>query len=842
MWRTTLRSLTTRWRRLLVTSVAVVLGIAFLSGTLVLVRTMTTGFSDLVADAYAGTDAVVRSSVVVGLEEVTERGRIDQSLADTVAEVEGVAAVAPRIESSGRIVGADGDQIGGSGLTITANWVDDDRLNPYELAEGRAPSAPGEVVIDRASATEGNLAVGDVTIVRTPDPIEVDVVGLATFGGADSQGSATYAAFTTDYADQVLLPEPGQASSIVVAAEPGIAPDELVRRLDAALPDGVEVITGDALAEEVAELTQGEDNETFQQALLFFTFVALVVAAFNIHNTFSILIAQRTRESALLRALGASRGQVVRSVAAEAVAIGLLGSAAGVVAGFGLAAGLLAVMDRLGLAVPPAGAGLDTLIVGASVAVGVLTTLAASVGPAVSASRIPPLAALRDVAVDRSATSRRRAIVGIILTGAGAGGAVLGATSRTPVITALGGLATLAGVVMLGPVAAPPAAAVLGAPLGRRDVTGVLARRNAARNPRRTAGTATSLMIGVAVVTLFTVLAASLTKSIGDAVDEHFAGELVIIGEGQGGLSPDLYPAVAELPEVAAASPIGGARVRVDGTDSLVSTFDPATIEAVVDLGVEQGSLGDLDSDQVAVSDTYADEHGLAVGDTLTIDYPDATSTQPTIGAIFTNDGLVTSGGVVIPREAYFPHSSRPADSNLLINLADGVTPADGEAAVQAVADHFDAPDVQTNQEYTDAIAGEINVLLTVIYALLVVAIVIGLMGITTTLSLSIHERTREIGLLRAVGQTRRQTHAMIRGEAIIVALFGTIGGLALGLFLARTLTSSLAGEFTINTFAIPILPLAITVALAAAAGVLAATHPARRAARLDVLSAITTD
>jgi putative ABC transport system permease protein len=390
MWRTTLKSIAAHKRRLLATCSAVLLGVAFLSGTLVLIHTVTSGFSGIIVDANAGTDALVRSSLQVGSGDFPERGLIDRSLAGTVAAVDGVAAVAARIESNGRIVGADGDPIGGGGPTTAGNWVDDERLNPYHLAVGRSPAAPGEVVIDKAAAEEGDLAVGDTTVVRTPDPVRATIVGLATFGGADSQGPATYAAFTTGFADRTLMPRPGKASSIAVAAVPGVSQAELVHRLDAALPDGVEALTGAELTREMETRIQGDDYETFQQAALLFTIVALVVATFSIYNTFSILVAQRTRESALLRALGASRGPVLGSVTAEALAVGLLASLGGIAAGMGLAWGLLVLMDTLGLAVPASSPVLDATTVVAALAVGVVVTLLASLVPAVRASRVAP--------------------------------------------------------------------------------------------------------------------------------------------------------------------------------------------------------------------------------------------------------------------------------------------------------------------------------------------------------------------------------------------------------------------------------------------------------------------
>jgi putative ABC transport system permease protein len=842
MWRTTLAHLAAHKRRLLASAAAVVLGVAFLSGTLVLVHTVSVGFSDAIAAAYAGTDALVRSASEVGGEELSERASLDRSLEDALAGVDGVAAVAPRIESDGRIVGADGDPIGADGRTIAGNWIENARLNPYDLAAGRAPAAPGEVVIDTASAEEGDLAVGDATVVRTPDQVEVTVVGLVTFGGADSAGSSTYAGFTTEFAEEILLPDPGTVSDFVLAAVPGVDQTMLVHRLDAVLPAGVEALTGAELIRESELEIQGDDTESFQQVLLAFAVVALVVATFTIYNTFSVMVAQRTRESALLRALGATRRQVLLSVTAEALVVGLLASVVGLAVGLGLTAGLIWVMDAIGLTTPASSPALDATAVVASVVVGVVVTLLASLAPAVRASRIPPLAALRDVAVDRSATSRRRAVAGGVLVAIGVVLTVAGAIGEALPATGSGALAALAGVVVLGPVAVRPVAAVLGAPhAARSGMSGELARQNAMRNPRRTAGAAAPLMIGVSVVALFTVVAASLKASIADAVDRQLTNDLVIVGEGTGGVSTDLAPALADLPEVAAASASGVALVRVDGANLLPSTFDPATVEAVEDLEMRAGAIRDVRTDQVAVSGDYADQHGLGLGDPVTVEYPDGVTERPTVGAIYEEDNLSEGGGLRLPRDAYLPHTSRPADGIVQITLAEGVSLADGERAVQRVADRFGAPDAQTNDEFVGVIEDEIDVILTVVYALLALAIVIALLGIATTLSLSIHERTRELGLLRAVGQTRAQTRAMVRSEAVTVALFGTTGGLGLGLFLAWGLVSALAGAgFT--SFAVPAGFLAVTFVLGALAGVLAAVRPARRAERLDVLTALATD
>jgi putative ABC transport system permease protein len=452
------------------------------------------------------------------------------------------------------------------------------------------------------------------------------------------------------------------------------------------------------------------------------------------------------------------------------------------------------------------------------------------------------LAALRDVAVDRSAASWIRGIGGAVVTAAGVAAAVSGASGGDLSVTGLGALMTLVGVVMLGPVVARPAASALGAPqAARRGLSGTLARRNSMRNPRRTASTASALMIGVAVVSLFTVVAASVKQSIKDTVDEQFAGDLVVMadGFGFGGLTPDMAPAIEELPEVDAVSAAGNAPVRVDGDDEVAFAFDPATIEPVMEVGLEQGSLQDMRPDQVAVSADYADDHGLALGDPLEVAYADGVTEHPTVGAVYAEEDLL--GPLVLHRDAFVPHTAQPNDFLVMVGLADGVAEADGELAVQEVADRFGSPDVQTRAEYNDSVAGQVDQMLNVIYLMLLLAIIIALMGIANTLSLSIHERTHELGLLRAVGQTRRQLRAMVRGEALTVALFGTVGGIGLGLFLGWAMVDTLADEgFT--AFAVPTSSLAVILVLGALVGVVAAVRPARRAARLDVLQAIATD
>jgi putative ABC transport system permease protein len=843
---TTLASLRGHKRRLLAMCSAVLLGVAFLSGTLVLGDTADSAFGDLYQRANAGTDAVVRSTTDIESEGTGQTGLLDAALVDTIGDLDGVARVSPLVERAGQIVGADGDPLGGQGPpTMAGNWVADERLNPFQLVDGRAPRSGTEVVIDERSAEDGGLQVGDRTVVRVPEAVDVEIVGVAAFGDAESMGGATYAAFTLDTAQRLLLPEPGQVTSVIVGAADGVSQGALVRDLQPLLPDGSEAITGAALTAEQEEALQSDFLGFFKAFLLVFAGIAMVVATFSIYNTFAIVVAQRTRESALLRALGASRRQVVVAVVVEALVVGLVASALGAVAGLGLARGLVALLASLGMELPVSSLVLEPASVVVAVAVGVVVTLLASLVPAAKASRVQPLAALRDVAVDRSAASRGRALLGLLVTGVGAALTVVGTTeSGSLAQTGLGALALVLGMVLVGPVVARPLAGVLGAPLARaRGVSGSLARRNAMRNPKRTASTATALLVGVAVVAMFTVVASSLKQYVDDSTADAFHGDLVIVTDSFSGvsLSPELAGAVGELPEVATATALGDAPMRVDGDDLLATTADGPSLARIFDVGVTGGDLADLGPGTIALSEAYADDHGFSLGGTVPVAYADGAREGLRVAAVY--DTPDTIGDVVVARTTYAPHALQLDAFVVLIDLAPGVSPDDGEAAVQQVADGYFAPDVQDREEYVASVAAEIDQMLAFVYALLVLAIIIALMGIANTLSLSMHERTRELGLLRAVGQSRRQLRSMVRGESFVVALFGTVGGLGLGAFLGWAMTRAIANaEDATLPFALPVGQMAIVLAVGALVGVVAAVRPARRAAKLDVLAAIATD
>src|SRR5918994_948073 len=699
----TIKEMRGHGRRLVGTAVAVFLGVAFLAGTLVLGDTLRSNFDDLFADVNAGTDVVVRNATDLGIEADEPRGLIDRSLVDQVAAVDGVAAAEPQIEGLGQLLGADGDAVGGGGPPqLAGSWTADADLNAYRLAEGGAPDAGDEVVINRGAADDGDLQIGDRTTVLTPEPVEVTIVGISTFGDLDGLGGVTFTAFSLEGAMEHVTKDPEGVSSIAVRADDGTSQDELVARIGEVLPDGVQAESGSDVSTQNAE----DINELFLDMLTTFLTVfagiALLVATFSIYNTLSIIVAQRTRTAALLRAIGASRRQVLVSVVIEAAVVGVVASAIGVAGGIGVAGLLKGLFDAAGFALPAGGIVVSSGAVAVSVAVGVVVTLLAGIIPAVKASRVPPLAALRDVAVERTSLSAPRILAGAILACIGTAVTSAAALAEDPSlgIVGVGAVITLVGAIVLGPVVARPVAGILGAPLARlRGLTGSLARQNAIRTPRRTAATASALMVGVAIVTLFTVFAASLKQPSADTIDRSFGGDLMIsTGPFGSSLSPELASDLRDLPEVDRAVGIGRGVASIDDDTKQTTVADPAELAAVIHVEVTAGSLADLADDEIAISDATADANGWTLGDTVPVTFADGAGAELTVGATYDVSDIV--GGYVLPTETYAPHTRQPVDSMVVVDLADGTSLADGQAAVEQVAADYGGPHVEDRDEF----------------------------------------------------------------------------------------------------------------------------------------------
>ncbi|WP_314173775.1 ABC transporter permease [Streptomyces winkii] len=842
-------SLRTHRRRFAGTFAAVLLGVSFVAGTLVMGDTLRASFDTMFGNAAEGTDAVVRSDSVITTSGNAQGTRqpLDTGVLTRIAKVPGVAAAEPSVEGMGQIVGADGKPVGGQGPpTLAGNWIGDSRLNPYTLAEGRAPRRSGEAVLNEGAARRGGLSIGDTTTLRTPGPVRIRIVGLASFGGQDGMGQVTFAGLTLADAQKYLMPEADRAAAIQVRAEDGTGQEELVSALRPVLPKGVEAVTGQQVAEEDQEMISGQFLTLFTTLLLVFSGIALLVAVFSIHNTFAIVVAQRTRENALLRALGASRRQVLGATLTEAAVVGLVASAAGLAGGIGIAAGLQALFPAIGFPFPEGALVVSGLSLTLPLGVGVLVCAGSALSPAVRASRTAPLAALRETSAESARVPRGRTAMGAALAVAGVAGTVWGAAGGSPSLwlTGSGAIALLAAFLVLGPAAAAAAVRVMGAPVARlRGVTGALAQRNALRSPKRTAATATALMTGVAVVSLFTVFASSLKSTMDAAVSRSFAGDVAVsapaFGAGGSGLSPRLASRVERLPEVDTALGLGKGVARVEGAGKELTVTDPARLQNVLELTGVRGSLDSLGTDGIAVSSGEADKHHWRPGSTVRLGFTDGDRQRFTVEAVYDSNEL--AGDYVVGRSAWAPHRTQDSDTLLAVAFEDGVTPADGKAAVTEAARPYGNPSVQTREEYAESSAGGIDMMLTLVYALLALAVLIALLGIANTLTLALHERTRELGLLRSVGQTRPQLRAMVRWESLLVAAFGTLGGLLLGGILGWALVRAADSAGT-STFDLPPLRLAVVALVGVAAGLVAGLRPARRAARMNVLRAVATE
>jgi putative ABC transport system permease protein len=822
-----------RKRRMAGSLMAVFLGVTFLTGTLVLGDTLAASIDGYVSSAYGDTDVVVRNATRVSDAPWGARGQIDASVLDGVRQVKGVANAEPTIEGSGQLLAKDGTVIPSRGPRTAGNWKTDPKLNPYRLAEGRAPRAPDEVVIDRMFADEGHLKVGDRTAVLTPEKVSVTVVGISMFGDEEAFGETSFTAFSLDGARRHVAKGADRISGVAVRAEDGVDQAELASRVRPVLPAGVQALTKKAQVEEGMSLVQNGFLRVFRTVLAAFGGVALLVAAFSIHNTFAITMAQRTRESALLRALGAGRRQVVTIVGFEALVIGAAATLAGLAGGLGFAALLreLFIRFRIGIALEGLTVAATTFMI--AVPVGLLVTLAAALGPALKASRVPPLAALREVAAETSRPSETRPIVGGVFAAVAVGTVSFGAVTGQMAMAAAGAVMTVVSMVVLGPVAARPVAALLGGPAARlRGVPGALARDNATRSPARTAGAATALMIGVGLVTLMTVFLGSLRASLEDGVAGSFKGPIVVdAGTNEtGGFATSLVREAAELPQVGDVAGMGTGGMRVNGEPSTVSVADPSSLRRVLDLDVTQGGLNDAGT--FAVSKKAADDNGWRVGTAVGVRFADGASQKLTVGAVYGNTDM--TGDYLVPRSVWDAHTRQPLDTRAFVELKPGASVASARQALTALAKPYGAPAVESRDEFVAAQTEEMAGFISVVYGMLILAIVVALLGIANTLSLAVHERTRELGLLRAVGATRPQIRSMVRWESVIVALFGTGGGLGLGVFLGWGLGAALG-----NPFAPPAAQVAVIAGVGAVAGALAAIRPARRAARLAILSAI---
>jgi putative ABC transport system permease protein len=830
--------------RLALTALSIVLGVAFVSGTFILTDAMKSTFNAL-ADS-GNSDVYVR-----GIEDKTaavtdqtgeSRTTIPLTLENQIKAVPGVGAVEPTLQGSAIVIGKNGKAaVNGGAPPLGFGWSDDPKS--WRLVSGRAPTSSSEVVLERDTLKLAKLKVGDQTRVVVGGTIlPVTIVGSVRTSNDAGLLGATATLFDRSTALQ-LYAEDGKVPSFGVTAASGVSPDQLKASLAAAMPKSTQVLTGKQLADETKKNLDNGILKIFTTFFLVFALIAVFVGAFVILNTFSMLVAQRTRELALLRALGASRRQVTRSVLVEAFIVGAVSSAVGLGVGALIASALKALLGTFGLKIQ-GGLPIEARTVVWCFAVGILVTLVAAYFPARRAARIPPVAAMRDDVALPARSLRRRLIIGLLLTVAGVAVLILGlsgSTSSSGQLTGLGAGMTVLGVTVLAPIIAPAVLRVIGWPIAKLwGTTGRLARDNAIRNPRRSAATASALMIGLALVTGVTVLAQSTKASFSKAFNTDLTAEYALTAASGQPVPAEAAAKARQVPGVSKVAEYTGLPVNVNGEQMDATMAVGSDLVAAQKIDMAAGTAATLDQNQILVSSKLAKSKHWSVGQTLSGRVA-AEPVQLTIGGIYTNDQLL--GGLVMPRAWYekaVPANQR-IDFAIAVVTSDGKTSDSVKAGLEQAMKPYAIVDVATKSEYIKDQQGQLNVLLYILYALLGLAVVIAIFGIVNTLALSVFERTREIGLLRAVGMVRSQLRRVVRLESVAISLFGAVMGLVLGLFFGIAVQQALKDD-GLDVLSIPYGSLLFFLVFAALAGVFAAIWPARRAAKLDVLRAITTE
>ena len=843
-----LKGLAGRKLRASLTALAIVLGVAMVSGTYVLTDTIGKAFDTIFTDSYKGTNAVVSGRKIVEFSQ-TGRATVPADLLDQIRALPSVEAASGGIQDVAKILNREGKAINTQGAPTFAFSHDPKgaRFNPLDLTAGRWPSGEDELVVDAGTADRQDLKLGEPVGVATLKPVrKFELVGIARFGSVNSIGGATFAIFDLPTA-QELFDKKGQFDAISVAAKPGISDEQLVEDIRDILPSSAHVQTAEAQASSDAEETQ-EGIAIVQKFLLAFGGVALFVGAFVIFNTLSITVAQRTREFATMRTIGASRRQVLASVVVEALVIGFLASVIGLFLGLALAKGLNAVFTSAGIDLPQTDLVFAPRTIVVSLLVGTVITTLAGLAPAVRATRVPPIAAVREGATLPKSRLAPLALPGALVAIAGGIAALaygmfagdVEATQRL-LLMGLGCLVLFAGVALVSPRLVRPLAALLGTPARRLAGTpGALARENSMRNPGRTAVTAAALMIGLALVTFVAVLGQGLRVSVGEAIDRQVDADYVVTA--QDDFSPVAAAAgeaLASAPGVKLATSVGAEGANVNGSEEGAAGVAPE-LTAFFDVEWSQGSdalLAELGNDGAVIETDLAEEKGLRVGSPITVQSPQGEKRTFEVRGIFEQrEFSVWLRSVLISRDAFKEMFPRAGDIFTFVD-ASGPAGAAAKRELERAAAAFPDAKVQTKDEFIDNQSRGVDIMLNLLYVLLALSVVVSFFGMVNTLALSVFERTRELGLLRAVGMTRRQARRMVRHESVITALIGAALGMPLGIFLAALVTEALDDEGIV--FALPGGSLVLFVVFAIVAGVLAAILPARRAARLNVLEAL---
>ncbi|HUR73297.1 MAG TPA: FtsX-like permease family protein [Sporichthya sp.] len=843
MWKASLRSVVAHRLRLLLSGLAVVLGVAFVAGSLIFTSTISAAFDKLFEEISSDV-TVTRVTAFDANVPGQENGAttVPADLVSTIANVPGVAKAEGDISVEGvRVVGADGDVVGVGGAPgLGIDYPQEGSDDTVTLLRGRVPSNGNEVVLDSVTADKGNLDVDSRVRLLTPGPeIEATVVGIFKFGDTGNLGGATLTGFTEARAHELLGSD--DFTEIHVDARPGQNLDQLRDEIQRVLP-------GEYVARTKAE--QADENASdikdalgfLNIFLLIFAFIAVFVGSFIILNTFTMLVAQRTRELALFRALGASRGQVTQSVMVEAAVVGFVGSTLGLFTGLGIAALLRWLFQKIGIELGDQGLVMKTSTVLIAYAVGMTVTMVAAYFPARRAAKVPPVAAMTDEVAMPERSLRIRALAGTALTVLGVLVLALGlagAGSKPVILVGVGALGVLIGVTVVSPILSQPFVRALGTPFPRLwGTVGRMSVANALRNPRRTAATSSALMIGLALIGTFGVLAASINASVGKVVDKSLRSEFILLDPSYTPFSPQIAERARGTEGVKSVTEMRATAVQIDGTTKSISAITPESVRDSFSLDFKDGNAEGLRDHGLLIDDNVAENNDWKVGDTVSATFLNGSKLDLRVGGIYDKNDML--GGYLVSLDTAAQGGTRAVDILTFVNLDDGANSADVRQRLHDGLSDNPAVELKNQDEYTDSVRAQVNQLLGLIYGMLALAVVIAVLGIVNTLALSVTERTREIGLLRAIGMSRRQLRRMIRLESVVMAIFGAVLGLVVGLGFGISLQRTLADD-GITELRVPGLQLVLFLVVAALVGVLAAVWPARRAAKLDVLKAIAT-
>ncbi|MEU6475986.1 FtsX-like permease family protein [Streptomyces sp. NPDC047017] len=839
MFRTALRNVFAHKARLLMTVLAVLLGVAFVSGTLVFTNTISDAYQHSSAKGFDHVDVAVRAAYQEGEgDRVGTTPELTQALLDRSARVPGAASAIGVVGGYTAIAGKDGKLVGGDFRSEGGNyWGTADPR--YPLTAGAAPHGPGQVLIDSDTARRAGYKVGDTVRLSVDGPVLTPTVsGIFTTDDGNVAAGGSLALFDTASA-QKLFGKPGAYDEIDVKAKPGTGQAALKAQLDAALPKGkTETTTGQKMADDQARVISSSMSG-LQQVLLAFAAIALFVGTFIIANTFTMLVAQRTKELALLRAVGASRRQVTRSVLIEAFVVGAVAAVTGLLAGIGIGAGLRSLLSAFGAKVPDGPLVITPGTVVAALAVGVLVTVLAAWLPGRRAAKIPPVAAMSSLHAKATTKSLvLRNTLGALFSGAGIA-AVLAATSmdadaaKAPM--GLGAVLLIIGVFILTPLLSRPLIGAASPVLRLFGVSGKLARQNSVRNPRRTAATASALMIGLALITGMTVTAGSLQHAIDKMASSAIRADYVVSMGNDKGLSPDVDKKLRSAEGVTAVSPLRNAPSRIGGESEYVTGVDGAAIGKLTDLSVKNGSFT-VGGGKAVVDERTAEEHHWTAGSGFTAAFEDGGKQRFTVAGIYQGNEMIR--GIMIDNSVLTPHLSDPRDMQVMVKTAGGPSEATKDRLAEVLGSN-PAIRIQDKKDISDGIAQMFTLMLNMLYGLLAMAVIVAVLGVINTLAMSVFERSQEIGMLRAIGLDRKAVKRMVRLESLVISLFGGVLGIGLGVFFGWAAGELIGAKMPTYALVLPWGRIVVFLLLAAVVGVLAALWPARRAARLNMLAAI---